>query len=251
MNLFIFKIVNISKSIGCKFIPPLCKRKDESRVKPLKTVMISTESLHAEHEGMTEAGMVPTVSAVAVSPSEPSPWCVAVVKRNSEKVVRDALLEEQLDAYVATQTLRVQYAKRHPQNVEYVRLPAKVFLHLSFKDAREQEHFRRQHPAITSFMPDFARRKDSHGRPVMALIPDSEMQRMRRWLEDDEHEVTFGYPDARYEVGGWARVVGTRFDGEQGRIARKDSGTYIILEVKGLSWATVRISQKNLVPLSL
>ena len=211
--------------------------------------MISTEqSLPTEQYREAEA-VVPTVSAVAVSPAESTPWCVAVVKRNSEKTVRDELREQGVEAYVAAQTMRVQYAKRRPKDVEYVRLPAKVFLHRSFADSKDADRFRMAHPAITSFMPDHARPKDSFGRPVMALIPDWEIDRMRRWLDDFDHEVIFGFPDATYEVGDWVRVAGTRLDGEMGRVASKGGKSYIVLEIKGLSWATVQIARSHLIPI--
>ena len=212
--------------------------------------MIKTEqSVISGKERSTEASGVPTVSAVAVSPPENSTWCVAIVKRNSEKVIRDELREQGIEAYVATQTMRVKYAKRRPKDVEYVRLPAKVFLHLSFKDGKQQDVFRMAHPGISSFMPDYARPKDVFGRPVIAAISDGEMTRMRRWLDDTESEVLFGAPDASFEIGDWVRAVGTRLDGEVGRVASKAGKSYIVLEIKGLSWATVQIPTKHLIPL--
>ena len=211
-------------------------------------MIMTKESLLSETEPLAEAP-ASTVSAGAVSHEESPTWCVAIVKRNSEKDVRDKLTALGYEAYAATQTMRVKYNRHQPKVVEYVRLPAKVFLRMKFLDHREEDIFLRAHPYINRFLPDFASRKDSLGRSATAEIRHSELMRMRALLENKEDEVTFGMPDATYEIGGWVKVVGNKMEGETGRIASKNGKTYLLIEIKGLSWARVQVSTKYLVPI--
>ncbi len=212
-------------------------------------MIMSEKSLLPETDTLAEAPS-PTVSAGAVSQEESPVWCVAIVKRNSEKDVRDKLTALGYEAYAATQTMRgVKYAKRKPKDVEYVRLPAKVFIRLRFKDHREEDIFLREHNYIYRFMPDYASRKDSLGRSAIAEIKHRDLMRMRGWLDDEDNEVVFGFPDASYEIGGWVKVVSGKMEGETGCIASKNGKSYIVLEIKGLSWARVQVSTKHLEPI--
>ena len=209
---------------------------------------MTKESLLPETEPLAEA-QASTVSAGAVSQEESPTWCVAIVKRNSEKDVRDKLTALGYEAYAATQTMRVKYNRHQPRLVEYVRMPAKVFLRMKFLDHREEDIFLREHPYINRFLPDFASRKDSLGRSATAEIRHSELMRMRSWLDDEDNEVVFGFPDASYEIGGWVKVVSGKMEGETGCIASKNGKSYIVLEIKGLSWARVQVSTKHLEPI--
>ena len=209
---------------------------------------MTKESLLSETKPLAEE-QASTVSAGAVSHEESPTWCVAIVKRNSEKDVRDKLTALGYEAYAATQTMRVKYNRHQPRLVEYVRMPAKVFLRMKFLDHREEDIFLRAHPYINRFLPDFASRKDSLGRSATAEIRHYELMRMRSWLDDEDNEVVFGFPDASYEIGGWVKVVSGKMEGETGCIASKNGKSYIVLEIKGLSWARVQVSTKHLEPI--
>lgn len=190
---------------------------------------------------------VPTVSAEGISESDK--WFVAIVKRNSEKVSRDSLNAEGYTAYVATQTMMRRYAKRRPKAVEYVRIPAKVFLRMeSFPTGKALSNFYKDHPYISGFMLDHARsRVDTHA-PDYAVIYEREMREMRSILNDRDHEVLFGYPDESYVVGGTVKAVNGLLRGQEGTLVSKDGKSYFCLMIKGLDWAKVQVSREDIVP---
>jgi len=186
----------------------------------------------------------PTVSAGGVPGGK---WYVAIVKRNSEKTSRDRLKDEGYEAYVATQTMMRRYAKRRPKAVEYVRIPAKVFVCMdSFPEGDALSAFFASHPYISSFMTDRARKRTDSGRTAYAAIPDSEIRQVRAILDDTEREVIFGIPDESFTIGETVRAVYGPLRGHEGTIAHKSGKSYFCLEIKGLDWARVQISKADL-----
>ena len=186
----------------------------------------------------------PTVSAVGVPRGK---WYVAIVKRNSEKTSRDQLKDEGYEAYVATQTMMRRYAKRRPKAVEYVRIPAKVFVCMdSFPEGDALSAFFASHPYISSFMTDRARKRTDSGRTAYAAIPDSEIRQVRAILDDTEREVIFGIPDESFTIGETVRAVYGPLRGHEGTLAYKSGKSYFCLEIKGLDWAKVQISAADI-----
>ena len=189
----------------------------------------------------------PTVSAVGVPGGK---WYVAIVKRNSEKTSRDKLKDEGYRAYVATQTMLRRYAKRKPQEVEYVRIPAKVFVYMdTFPEGNALSVFFERHPYISSFLPDHARKRTDSGRPAYAAIPDSQIQQVRDILEDTEREVLFGVPDEAFTIGEKVRAVHGPLRGHEGTLAYKSGKSYFCMEIEGLDWAKVQISAADIAKL--
>jgi hypothetical protein len=197
-------------------------------------------------EGVPVGESVQSQAVVAGPAPMPSPfWYVAVVKRNSEKTSRDALIKEGFEAYVATQTMMRRYAKQRPKAVEYVRIPAKVFLRMPpLKNEKARSNFFLSHPYISSFMPDFAR-----GNRAWAEIPDSQMSKMRSILGDTENEVLIKYPDSSFTIGREVKAVGGILHGLEGFIASQEGKDYFCVEIKGLDWAMIRISKQHLEPI--
>lgn len=192
----------------------------------------------------------PTVSAGGVEGGEgKGPWFVAIVKRNSEKACRDVLTEEGYQAYVATQTMMRRYAKRRPKPVEYVRIPAKVFVRMTVlpKGAALTAFFR-LHPHIFSLMTDSACSRE--GRSVYAQIPDSQMREMREILGDPDNEVTFGYPDSTFRLGDTVRVVRGPLRSKEGILAFKGGKSYFCLMIPNLDWAKVQVNPNDLEPIA-
>ena len=188
--------------------------------------------------------VTPTVSAVGVPGGK---WYVAIVKRNSEKTSRDKLKAEGYEAYVATQTMLRRYAKRRPKTVEYVRIPAKVFVRMdTFPEGDALSAFFESHPYISSFMTDRARNRTDYGRPAYAEIPDSQIQQVRTILEDTEREVLFGIPDDSFTIGQTVRAVYGPLRGHEGTLAYKSGKSYFCMEIKGLDWAKVQISAADI-----
>lgn len=186
----------------------------------------------------------PTVSAGGVPDGK---WYVAIVKRNSEKTSRDQLKDEGYEAYVATQTMMRRYAKRRPKPVEYVRIPAKVFVFMdSFPEGAALSAFFASHPYISSFMTDRARKRTDSGRPAYAAIHDSEIQQVRAILDDTEREVLFGIPDESFTIGETVRAVYGPLRGHEGTLAYKSGKSFFCVEIKGLDWARVQISKADL-----
>ena len=189
----------------------------------------------------------PTVSAVGMPGGK---WYVAIVKRNSEKTSRDKLKEEGYEAYVATQTMLRHYAKRRPKPVEYVRIPAKVFVCMdAFPEGDALSAFFKSHPYISSFMTDRARKRTDSGRPAYAEIPDSQIKQLRDILDETEREVLFGIPDDSFTIGQTVRAVYGPLRGHEGTLAYKSGKSYFCLEIKGLDWARVQISAADIAKL--
>ena len=174
-------------------------------------------------------------------------WFIAVVKRNSEKVVRDLLRSEGYEAYVATQTMMRRYDKRRPKEVEYVRIPAKVFIRMpELPRGPALTLFFREHPYIPRFMTD--RAGSASGLLRYARIPDREMQRMRDVLGDPDNEVLFGYPDESYAYGDTVRVVRGPLRDMEGTLVSKDGKNYFCLVITDLNCAKVQVSLTDVEP---
>ena len=198
---------------------------------------------------------VPTVNAGGVSSDEPatpesqSPtWCIAVVRRNSEKVCRDILLSEGYEAYVATQTLMVRHVKKPIRPVEYVRIPAKVFVRLQFSHTRESTAFCIAHPFINRLMTDPARTFESTGIPRLAEVPDREIRRLRDMLDDRHHEVTFGDLDSTFSIDGPVRVAFGPLRDTEGTLARRKGKSYFVIQTQFLNCARILVSPSEVEP---
>ena len=204
----------------------------------------------------------PTVSAGGVDASEttqsdtsrqalqdtsappPTTWFVAIVKRNTEKNCRKELERQGLKAYVATQTVMHRYSKRRPKPVEYVRIPAKVFICMQpLHNAQARTAFFRAHPYIFSFMPDRATNSQT-----WAEIPDIQMQQMRAILGDPDREVTMGFPDSSYTIGGTVEAVFGPLCGHKGIIASRNGKNYFCIEMPQLEWAKICVSKDDIIP---
>ena len=192
-------------------------------------------------EGRKAEDKVPTVSAGGVPDGEPKHWYVAIVKRNSEKVCREALTANGYKAYVATQTIVRSYAKRKPKPVEQVVIPSKVFIQLPHFTPAERTQFFCLHPFITNFMYDVARERTSYGMAKLAAIPDFEIQRLRQMLSDTEHPVAFGELNATYAVGTRVRVTHGPMSGYEGVIAQRKGKSYFAMQTQYLNCAFVQI----------
>ena len=214
---------------------------------------------HAEGLSHKAEEPTPTVSAGGVDTAEtpqddttqqeastsPGTWLVAIVKRNTEKNCRKELEKQGLKAYVATQTIMRRYPKRRPKPVEYVRIPAKVFICMpSLHGTKARTEFFRTHPYIFSFMPDRATNDRT-----WAEIPDSQMQQMRAILSDPDREVLMGFPDESYTIGGTVEAVFGPLRGHKGIIASREGKNYFCIEIPQLEWAKICISKDDIVPI--
>ena len=212
------------------------------------------------HSGGTEEQM-PTVSAGGVpggdaslgvnireEPSKPHFWYVAIVKRNSEKVIRDELREKGHTCYVATQTVMRRYAKRRPKAVELVALPAKVFVYLPVLTRRAMNNFLKESPSVFGFMSDCALKGDEKS-IGLAAISDWEIQELRRILGNCEDEVTFGELDASFTVGDRVRAVYGPMRGYEGVLAQKNGKSYLVVNMNFLNFARVQISLSDVEPI--
>ena len=210
---------------------------------PLNVEIVQAETPLTGTPCRTEEA-TPTVSAVGVPGGK---WYVAIVKRNSEKTSRDKLKEEGYEAYVATQSMLRRYAKRKPQKVEYVRIPAKVFVCMdTFPEGDALSAFFESHPYISSFLPDYARKRTDNGRPAYAAIPDSQIKQLRDILDETEREVLIGIPDESFTIGEKVRATYGPFRGHEGTLAYKSGKSYFCLEIEGLDWAKVQISAADI-----
>ena len=218
---------------------------------------VTLKSNHDEGQLRRTEEPQPTVSAGGVDIAEnpltatsqeastsPGTWLVAIVKRNTEKNCRKELEKQGLKAYVATQTIMHRYPKRRPKPVEYVRIPAKVFICMSsLHSTKARTEFFRSHPYISSFMPD--RATDNR---TWAEIPDSQMQQMRAILGDPDREVLMGFPDDSYTIGGTVEAVFGPLRGHKGIIASREGKNYFCIEIPQLEWAKIRVSKDDIIP---
>ena len=197
-----------------------------------------SEASEISHSGTTTLGVD---DAVGVSSDEKRrAWYVAVINRNSEKLIREKLLQKGYEAYVASQLEEHRWANGRKKKVERVVITARIFIRLTEEERREVVYL----PYINSFMTDKARSVNEYGTHPMAVIPDYEMQMLRFMLSNADMPVDFITTHLR--SGDRIRIVRGALKGFEGEVTRQLGETYVFIRLSILGAATMRVTPQDI-----
>ena len=179
--------------------------------------------------------------AVGIFPAEENrSWFVAVVNRNSEKLIRERLLQKGYEAYVASQQEEHRWANGRKKKVERVVITARIFIRLTEAERREVVHL----PYINYFMTDKAMAVNAYGTHPLAVIPDREMQMLRFMLCNADAPVDF--ISTRLRAGDKIRIVRGPLKGFEGEVTRLAGETYAFVRLSILGAATIRVAPQDI-----
>lgn len=174
------------------------------------------------------------------SGSEERAWYVAVVNRNSEKLIREKLLQKGYETYVASQMEEHRWANGRKKKVERVVISARLFIFLTESERREVVHL----PYINYFMTDKARAVNSFGVHPLAVIPAREMQMLRFMLCNADAPV--GFVSTPLRAGDKIRIMRGPLMGFEGEVARMTGETYVFVRLSILGAALTRVTPQDI-----
>ena len=164
-------------------------------------------------------------------------WYVAYVGTRAEKAVRDRLISLGYEAYAATQWEIHVWRSGRKKKIEWPVITQYVFIRLT----ERQRAVVVTMPEIHYFLVNKAGATNQYGRHLPAVIPDSQMQMLKRMLGQSESAVRFA--TSGFAVGDTVQVLGWG-DNLIGHIVRipGDHARYIGLRIDQLGCAYMEIS---------
>lgn len=169
-------------------------------------------------------------------------WYVAYVGTRAEKAVRDRLISLGYEAYAATQWEVHVWRNGRKKKIERPVITQYVFIRLT----EQQRAVVVTMPEIHYFLVNKAGATNEYGRHLPAVIPDSQMQMLRRMLGQSDSTVRFA--TSGFAVGDAVRVMVGGGDLE-GRIVRipGDHARYIGVRIDQLGCAYMEVSPDFLI----
>lgn len=169
-------------------------------------------------------------------------WYVAYVGTRAEKAVRDRLISLGYEAYAATQWEVHVWRNGRKKKIERPVITQYVFIRLT----EQQRAVVVTMPEIHYFLVNKAGTPNEYGRHLPAVIPDSQMQMLRRMLGQSDSAVRFA--TSGFAVGDAVRVMVGGGDLE-GRIVRipGDHARYIGVRIDQLGCAYMEVSPDFLI----
>ena len=172
--------------------------------------------------------------------SEQRFWYVAVVNRNSEKLIREKLFLKGYEAYVASQMEEHVWKNGRKKKIEHVLIPARIFIRLTEEERLEVVHL----PYISYFLTDKARSTNRFGIHPLAVIPDREMQMLRFMLCNADSPVDF--VSTSFHAGDRIRIIRGALKGFEGEVTRVTGETYVFIRLSILGTATSRVNPQDI-----
>ena len=169
-------------------------------------------------------------------------WYVAYVGTRAEKAVRDRLISLGYEAYAATQWEVHVWRNGRKKKIERPVITQYVFIRLT----EQQRAVVVTMPEIHYFLVNKAGTPNEYGRHLPAVIPDSQMQMLRRMLGQSDSTVRFA--TSGFAVGDVVRVMVGGGDLE-GRVVRipGDHARYIGVRIDQLGCAYMEVSPDFLI----
>ena len=168
---------------------------------------------------------------------EPS-WSVLWVKPRTEKSVRDNLIREGFEAFVATRFEIHTWRRGERRKVEKVLIPSIVFVRMEKQDRPLVE----RQPKVSSLMRDPAKRgARSKGGEEYASITNDEMLFFQQMLSQEDTQVNF--TTSEFSIGEFVRIKDFNEDHNIARVVRiiGDKKNYVGLRVSFLGCAYMEI----------
>ncbi len=176
------------------------------------------------------------VSVLGIPKVDKREWFVAIVNNHSEKKCAKALLDEQYETFVPTQSERHTWNNGTVKVVDRVLIATVIFIHCTESERREIV----KRPFIKRFMVDKTR-IDKHGKHPIVKIPGYQIDNFRNLLEKANELVAVD--PFLFAIGDRVKVVSGELAGIEGRILRKKFGeTFLIVEIGLLGCAKLSIS---------
>lgn len=161
-----------------------------------------------------------------ISSSEPiRRWHVAYTKMHHERKVRDELLQNGIEAYVAVRTESRQWSDRIKKK-EVVILPMYLFVKVS----REEQRQVLEHPSVSRYL-------CLRGEHKPAVIPEDQMEQFRFMLDYSEETVQM-LPEELVH-GQRVRVMKGPLKGLEGEYVNFEGKYRIVLKIDYLGSASV------------
>lgn len=197
------------------------------------------------------------IDAVGVEKADPSNlprresvrkhWYIAIVNNKSEKLCRDRLEErisgqpegeKDYEVYVASQKVMTLTAAGKRKWVERILFRSIVFIRCTDALRRKEIVYL---PYIKRFMVNIAGERRGGIRPV-AFIPDDQMAKLRRMVNDSDDPVTID--PSPVPLGSKVRINGGNLRGLEGNVLEApDGGTSFVIRIDLLGCAKVSISR--------
>ena len=164
-------------------------------------------------------------------------WFVLVVAPRAEKSVREALLLNGIEAYVAARHEIHVWGRGQRKVVERVLITCAVFVRVA--EAERAAILR--YPRVLYYMMDPARSQTAFGHNRLAVIPDHQMAQLKAMLEQSEFEVAFATAD--FVIGDTVKLLG--FGGQEllAEVVRlpKDDNDYVGIRIGCLGCAYMKV----------
>ena len=174
------------------------------------------------------------------------PWNVLWVKPRTEKSVRDSLIREGFEAFVASRFEMHTWRRGERRRVERVLIPSVVFVRMGRRDRLFVERL----PNVSSLMRDPAKRgARCGGGEDYAQVADDEMLLFQQMLSQVDVEVNFTQTD--FTVGEYVRIKDFNEEYNIARVVRimGDSKSYVGLRVSFLGCAYMEMPLNRIVKL--
>lgn len=196
-----------------------------------------------------------TDDAVGVlrSNKEAKHWYVAIVNNKSEKACLEKLQqhlksrsagEETYEVYVAIQQEISVRRDGKRRKVDRIVFPALLFIRCTERLRRKEIVYL---PYIKRFMVNIAGERHDTRRPV-AIIPDDQMHKLMRMVNDAEEQVTI--ESRPLHLGERVRVNGGKLVGLEGNVWEdSDGSTSLVIMIDMLGCAKVSIARDLLEPI--
>lgn len=184
------------------------------------------------------SSLIHNTSSLIPQPSDITPWYVLWVKPRTEKSVRDNLIREGFEAFVATRFEIHTWRRGERRKVEKVLIPSIVFVRMEKQDRPLVE----RQPNVSSLMRDPAKRgARSKGGEEYACITNDEMLLFQQMLSQEDTQVNF--TTSEFSIGEFVRIKDFNEDHNIARVVRiiGDKKNYVGLRVSFLGCAYMEI----------
>lgn len=166
-----------------------------------------------------------TAQSVRFSKSEERFWHLAYTKMHHERKVRDALLLQGIEAFVAERTELRQWSDRVKKQ-QVILLPMYLFVRVT----REEQRQVLEHPSVLRYL-------CLKGEHKPAVIPDDQMEQFRFMLDYSEEAVQM-LPE-EIQAGQKVRVIKGSLKGLEGEFIEFEGKYRIVLKIDYLGSASV------------
>ena len=168
-------------------------------------------------------------------------WFVAIVNNNSEKKCVAQLSKMGYESFALIQKETRTYSNGRKKNIDIILLPAMIFIRCS-EEKRRKEIVTM--PLIKRFLVNRAGEKNEFKRNPLAIIPDNQIERLTRLLQDGPEKIII--EQDYFCVGEYVIVKEGSLKGLIGNIVQDNSGSsYIVVTIDNLGCAKMRINTES------